>query len=381
MSMEVKNVYDIEVIMETQTPIRTGDAFRESKVLKPQSFLGSLRFWLEVICFVAGELENNCKSEKLDQEKFFSAINEIVEKQKVSIFEAKKKALSALNISIPSQVFGCNGWEGFVRVKEIRFCNKQINLPCVIYKEKYKQDGWVEKYPVVDNGRKKCPRINIKKQKEHAWYFPDTYLFGKASIKLELVDEKIGKNIIFPLLNFIQKYGFVGGSNNLGFGRVKFSLEDINISEFNQFEFNNKIITIDDIIEGKEDFNGLISYDLVKKRKIGFFNFGLYKPKKEKSLEKMYLGMIKTLLVKKSELRGKCRGDDEKDKKEDNVFDNEKRHFVFGSAARDEYIGIKGPNATKIIPWINNVTENKYEYGFISLILLEKFPRGRKSEF
>ena len=353
---------NIEVKMITQTPLCTGDAFSESHNLKPQSLLGSLRFWLEVICYAAGELDINCKNEKVDQSEFSSKVNEIIEEQEISLFEAKKEALKELAISIPSQLFGCNGWEGFVRIKEIDFCNKQIELPCVIYKEKEKQDGWKEEYPVIKNGIKKCPG-NIDKEKEHAWYFPDPCLFGEAKIKLELTDKKVGQDIIFPLLNFIQKYGFVGGKNNLGFGRVKFDLENTNLSEFNQFRFYNKTVKIDDVIKEKEEFDHLINDDLVNERKIGFYRPGFYESKNKEKPEKIYLDMIKILLSEKSSLRYLCKR-------------KAKRHFVFGSTERDKYKKIEGPNATKLIPWINHVENNKYEYGFISLILLEKFPRG-----
>lgn len=350
-------MYNVEIKMLTQTPVYTGDAFSKSYDLKPQSLLGSLRFWFEVFCFAAGELDTNYKKEELKADTFYSEVNEILEKQEVSLFEAKKEALQKLGISIPSQIFGCNGWEGFVRIKEIGFdkYTKKLKLPEIIYK---------------DN--------------KPAWYLPKGYLFGKAKVKFELADEKIGVNIIFPLLNFIQKYGFVGGKNNLGFGRVTFSLENTimsknyNLAEFSQFRFNNKTVAIDDVIEEMESFDDLINDDLVEKRKIGFFRFGSYETEKEGNLEERYSEMIKILLVKKSELRGKYRENNKKGNKEDNTLDK-KRHFVFGSTVRDEYMGIKGPNATKIIPWISHSEKNKCEYGFISLILLQDFPGGRNS--
>jgi len=346
--------------MKTQTPIYTGDAFGKSNVLKPQPILGSLRFWLEVFCYAAGELNINCKNEKVDRDELFKKVNNIIEEQEVSLFEAKKNALKELGVSIPSQVFGCNGWEGFVKINEINFCKKQIRLPKAIYKNKNKSDGWNEIYP-GDNR-------TIDKKKEHVWYFPVSSLFGEAKIKLELADEKIGDDIIFPLLSFIQKYGFFGGRNNLGFGRVKFNLENFNLSEFNQFRFYNRIITIDDVIEEKEKFDDLINDDLVKKRKIGFYELDPDKSQNEDSIEKKYLNMIETLLSEKSMLRYRC--------KQKYIKNKEKRHFVFGFTGKNEEGKIEETNATKIIPWINHIAENNYKYGFISLILLETFPRG-----
>ena len=47
----------------------------------------------------------------------------------------------------------------------------------------------------------------------------------------EYRDQTIITNIIVPLPNFIQRYGLVGGKNNLGYGRVKFTIESEDIEE------------------------------------------------------------------------------------------------------------------------------------------------------
>lgn len=351
-------MHNLTVYMDTITPVWTGNAFNKGKLLKPQSIIGSLRFWLEVFCYAAGELCKNCDKEELDQEKFMQKINELLEREKeLSIVKAKRKALRELGISIPSQAFGCNGWEGFIKIKRISSIDeKEIKLPEVIYKERgnYNVD-WNE----ADSRR-------IDRKKEHAWYFPQSFIFGRLTIEIELVDENIGKEILYPLLNFIQKYGFVGGKNNIGYGRVKFRLDNVKLSDFYEFKLNNKTKMIDDVVEENlKEFNELIKYDLIKNRKIG-----LYKLEDDTSEDKDILEIIKELIREKSKWRTEC--------KNKSILEDNKRHYFFGSTCRDKYKDIEGPNATKIIPWINQVAENKYEYGFISLILLQDFPKEVK---
>lgn len=46
--------------------------------------------------------------------------------------------------------------------------------------------------------------------------------------------------------------------------------------------------------------------------------------------------------------------------------ESELRNYIFGIGK-----GQANANATKIIPWINKKNDNEYEYGYISLILLD----------
>ncbi|WHE07430.1 hypothetical protein PGH24_01310 [Thermoanaerobacterium thermosaccharolyticum] len=52
-------------------------------------------------------------------------------------------------------------------------------------------------------------------------------------------------------------------------------------------------------------------------------------------------------------------------------YDDENlRHYIFGAiSAKDRN---NTTNATKIIPWINKINDNNYEYGFISIVFLDK---------
>ena len=65
----------IRVTFQTLTPLWTGDAWGESKEIRPSSIMGSLRFWFEVICYFAGitkkdYYKNGKLNDDLDKEKF-----------------------------------------------------------------------------------------------------------------------------------------------------------------------------------------------------------------------------------------------------------------------------------------------------------------------
>ena len=340
---------DVEITIETITPVWTGDAFQQCKSLKPQSILGSLRVWLEVLCYVAGKLDKDSRKEKLDQEEFLKELNCLLEEQKeFSIIYAKRKVLEKLGISIPSQVFGCSGWEGFMKIIKIekfskdRF-NNPLKFPSYIYRDKNNNSS-------------------------SRWKLGIPYFWGKCKISLELADKKVGEDIIYPLLNFIQKYGFIGGKNNLGYGRVKFASDSVNLSNYDELRLSDdKIIEIDNVIKPKGKLADLIQDDLINERKIGLC-------KLQENIEKeKILDIIEELVIKKSEWRAdyekKCN------------LGMEEIGYVFGHRdlkvkdKRSKYKDLQGPNATKIIPWINYIEQNKYEYGFISLVLLQDFPK------
>ncbi|HHY90212.1 MAG TPA: type III-B CRISPR module RAMP protein Cmr1 [Clostridiales bacterium] len=338
---------DVEITMETITPVWTGGAFQQCESLKPQSILGSLRFWLEVLCYAKGKLDKDPRREKLDQEKFLEQVNQFLEKEELSLVDAKRRALEELGISIPSQVFGCNGWEGFVKIKKLK-------------EEPEKFQDKEESEELLDENNK-----SLSKEKLGSPFW------GKCKIFLEIADEEVWKNIICPLLNFIEKYGFIGGKNRLGYGRVKFTFKlnnnpsECNSSKYDGFKLFNDKDTFDNIIKEKDEPVDLISNDLINERKIGLY-------KLQENIEKEnILDIIQELLIKKKRLRAEC-------KKKCNL---DEIHYIFGHKnlkVKDKYSKYKdlqGPNATKIIPWINRVEQNQYEYGFISLVLLQDFPK------
>ncbi|NPV43357.1 MAG: type III-B CRISPR module RAMP protein Cmr1 [Firmicutes bacterium] len=337
-------MHNTSIVLKTVTPLWTGDAWTECKEIKPQSFLGALRFWFEVYCYAVGIKVGDYKTEKINAKEIAEEVEGLV-KRGIPVRQARRKALSR-KISLPSQIFGCNGYKGLFNVKiNSTDVSNPLKIPEVIYKKRSEKNEW-----------QTCERSEFKSIREtegnkiHSWFFGLPYFWGEACIEFTVEEEGILQKVLYPLLNFIQKYGLIGGKNNLGYGRVKFFGSDIDISKYNEFNF--------------EDF-GLQNIDIesaVKKCKTieELFNcekIGLYKENQNSEITDIR-EIIKTLIGLKSEKRVS--------------FNNssQKRHYVFGSIKRDKYEGIKGPNATKIVPWINEIDE-RYEYGFISLVFLK----------
>jgi len=342
-------MHNTAINLKTVTPLWTGDAWTENKEIKPQSFLGALRFWFEVYCYAVGIKVGDYKTEKINAKEFAEEVEKLVKKG-IPVRQARRKALSR-KISLPSQIFGCNGYKGLFNVKinstDVSDENP-LKIPEVIYKKRSEKNEW-----------KTCKRSEFKSIREtegnkiHAWFFGLPYFWGEVCIEFTVEEEGILRKILYPLLNFIQKYGLIGGKNNLGYGRVKFSGSDIDISKYNEFNFEDfglQNIDIKNAVKECETIEELFNCGKI----------GLYKKDENSEIADIreLNEIIKTLIGLKSEKRVS--------------FNNssQKRHYIFGSIKRDEYKGMKGPNATKIIPWINKIDKG-YEYGFISLVFLK----------
>lgn len=341
-------MHNTSIVLETVTPLWTGDAWTECKEIKPQSFLGALRFWFEVYCYAVGIKVGDYRTEKINAKEIAEEVEGLV-KRGIPVTQARRKALSEKKISLPSQIFGCNGYKGLFNVKiNSTDVGNPLKIPEVIYKKRSEKNEW-----------QTCKRSEFKSirktegNKIHAWFFGVPYFWGKARIEFAVEEGDILQKVLYPLLNFIQKYGLIGGKNNLGYGRVKFlsDISDIDISEYNKFnfeDFGEQSISIESAVKECETVEEL--FNCGKK-------IGLYKENQNSKITDIR-EIIKTLIGLKSEKRVS--------------FNNssQKRHYIFGSTERDEYNGIKGPNATKIIPWINKIDKG-YEYGFISLVFLK----------
>jgi CRISPR-associated protein Cmr1 len=353
---------EISVQFETITPIWTGDAWMNSSELKPSAIMGALRFWFEVFCFYSGIEVKQPEQDKLDEKlkeknKSFSdlLVENVKNNQNKSFFQIQDEILSEQQISIPSRIFGCTGWKGLIDIKEIK------------PKETFKDYDYHTGKMLLDGHK--------------GWFFPDPFnqnpdykkevIWGKFEVIFK-VEKSIKESIFYPLLNFIQLYGFIGGKNNLGFGRVIFTsvkYKDIivNLLNYNIFfyqginktEINNivKTIPLKDLLN--ESLNLLdtkfIYYSIIVKDELS---------RKE---------LIKKLIKKKAEERSSYRGKKEIGGKEFNIKD-ENRHKIFGYVSTSKN-NKEEPNATKIIPIISR-TDTGYSGGFISLVGLVNFPKG-----
>ena len=342
---------EIKVTFRTITPLWTGDAWQNNSEIRSSSLIGSLRFWFEVICYFSNITnENNYENVKLKDE-----VNEKEFQQRVIEngidFNGRDNTLAGLGITLPSRVFGCTGWKGWVKIKKINFDKNNFHN---------KLRGRI---------------INNKN-----WFWGTPYYNGEFSIFFE-VGEHIKDSIFYPLLTFIEKYGFLGGKWNIGYGRIKVEkVEEMGNGNWEkndnwrkeEFNCEDKIKNFTDFI----DINVALNMDSKSFEFLKYF-FGTNTfycnnerelkskissiPKKIKVVKfnnsnENYTDLIKKLLNKKAEMRDCLRPVDNID---DKKLWNNFRHKLLGTTSG----GIEG---TKIIPWIYD-EGNQLKGGFISI--------------
>ena len=319
---------EVKVQLETITPLWTGDAWMENYEIRPSSLIGSLRFWFEVICYFGGV----CSAKDFDKEKgrFEKDIKNKDVKEKLlehgTYFYGQIKALKELEVPLPAIIFGTTGWKSLIEIKEI---NKQNN------------QNSTNNYPFPIN-RVEFEELKYKKDKEDkeeikpAWYFKKGF-WGNFEVVFR-VPEEIKETIFFPLLSFMDKYGYWGGGWNIGYGRLRVINVKNNNEELSNWKkrnfsiFNEKNINI----EGNENQeNGLV---IIIENKNNLKNkdlkIKLLKNVCESDIEKE----IENLIIEKSKLRRDIR-------------DNKKRHEIFGKTGNIQ--GEDLPQGSKILPYIN----------------------------
>lgn len=399
----IKNNREIKVTINTLTPLWTGDAWGENYKIRPSSIMGSLRFWFELICYFSGIIDNR----DYEEGKLKDNLNSDEFKKKLLIygssFEGLYKALAKCKISLPSKVFGCKGWKGWIRIKRIKVKNKE-NCKYPIGKVEFEELKYTKKY--FDK------KENKEKEKEviPTYYFSKGFC-GKFAITFE-IEEKILEPIFYPVLRFIEKYGFLGGKWNIGYGRVKvenvddalwnskFANKDDNEIEFKFSKSNFK--KINELINIKNGFSSSTASSEFLKFFLDVDSFDCFGEKKFQkkifnlSHNKIQIAIlnddffnfqtaIKKLLKIKSKIRNCLRHEGEvyikiKDCFEDKKFFPDKiltyknkekikcnelklwidfRHKLLGTTSG-------GSEGSKIIPWIYE--ENaKIKGGFVSI--------------
>jgi CRISPR-associated protein Cmr1 len=312
---------EVKVTFQTITPLWTGDAWMENHEIRPSSLIGSLRFWFEVICYFGGI----CSERDFDKEKgrFEKDIkNDEIKKRLLKYgtdFDGQIEALKELEVPLPAIIFGTTGWKSLIEIKEINFNDKNF--------EEVK---------------------NIRIISGKNWFWKKIEYNGELTVIFR-VPKEIKETIFFPLLNFMDKYGYWGGGWNIGYGRLNINRVEINKKEERQwkkdeFDFSkfckNKIEI--DKVETKS-FDDLTKIDVNKKiLKIQIENFN---PDIKE--------IIKELVKKKAKLKL-------------NIQDKEERHKIFGSIKsppKKEFL----PQGSKILPYINTLENNTYECGLLSI--------------
>jgi CRISPR-associated protein Cmr1 len=184
---------EIKVKFKTITPLWTGNVYMKTFEIRPSSLIGTLRFWFEIICYFSNLKLDGFKyeKEKIDFEKFQNMVLD-----KGADFKALNNIFSEFRLSSSSRIFGCNGWKGWLRIKKIELIGKFS----------------------FDNYLNLNKKITIHKKQK--LYFSMPYFWGTYEVTFEIEEEIVGP-IFYPLLYFMELYGFWGGKWKMGYGRLK----------------------------------------------------------------------------------------------------------------------------------------------------------------
>jgi CRISPR-associated protein Cmr1 len=258
---------EIKVTFETVTPLYTGDAWQESKEIRPSSLIGGLRFWFEIYNKICKNKiiilnTNGVPDEKLDYNKFKNKIYDLIKNNNFENFEQlQDEALKSLDISISSRVFGCTGWKSRIKIKDISYTEEILNR---------------------DEVNDEFPR--------------NTRFWISKSLFNDKKEITIHKNITFTILssefwfcnylkNFLDFYSdkivFLGGKKSFGFGFVKISYEtslncSSSLNECNKF---SKYYFYEDISLNLKD-DKYVNQNNKKKLILGY-NFRYFLRRKE----------------------------------------------------------------------------------------------------
>jgi len=343
--------------LETITPLWTGDAWQENKKIRPSSLIGSLRFWFEVICYFSGmtikeEFDSNKgRFEKEFNEKFNNNFCNLTN------LEEKIAVLKEAKIPVPAIVFGTTGWRSMITLKEINYGDNFLSEP---------------------NGK-------IIEKKKWCWGSPSYQ--GKFKITF-LVEEKLAENIFYPLLNFMNDYGYWGGKWNIGYGRLNIKTieekENGTIKtidnfgskksfDFSIFKYDKKVDYNEELIKIVNSFTELLpNNNMNNNHKTNApYTIRIFFPSnsKDNDLKNFedtgdWKKIIRNLINEKSEQRSNFKRNSKDTRKE-----NEKRHKIFGSInppPEDKDL----PQGSKILPYLKKENEEngKYKGGFISIV-------------
>jgi CRISPR-associated protein Cmr1 len=300
--------------------------------------IGSLRFWFEIICYfngVVGEESFDPKKGRFEKEINPNAFREYIKKCG-NTFECKIQALLEQNIPIPAIIFGTTGWRSLIEIKKIDFNRENFKVE---------------------------PKGKILPDKN--WYWGSPSYQGDFKVTF-LVNKNILDSIFYPLLTFMDKYGFWGGKWNIGYGRLKvvevkkngskedsWKCETFQIYELkNNGKLNKKNVSKDMFLnENIKEFEELIQTSpkiKVLKNQIN-----------GSDLEEIIKGLIRIKAEKRSEHK----------ENNDNV-ETEKRHRIWGTTKKLPTGKIELPQGSKIIPFIKKGSKDIYKGGFLSIVLI-----------
>lgn len=350
------NNSQIKVVFETITPLYTGDAWRENANIRPSSLLGSLRFWFETICFFSGIVDETDYKDGILKDNFDYDIYKKGIMNNGCDFNSLNGLFNEMKLPFPERIFGTTGFKSRIRIAEIEFNNKNFS-----------------------NDLKGNKIIEDKN-----WYWKSPLYQGEITITFE-IEKDIVKPIFYPLLNFMDQYGFWGGGWNIGYGRLKIkevkeepTILEEETSKFSKceeiFKFPNIVTVIDK--RNDEQNNNLseillkyfLGFDCKKSENSNFSYKELLKniPKNIVIIKiesnKDEKELIKRLIQKKAAMRAELK------KLNNNI---ELRHSLFG----------KLNEGSKILPWINQEVNEKEEKEYVGgLMSIAGLIRLKKEE-
>lgn len=253
---------EINITLETITPLWTGDAWGNNTEIKPQAIMGSLRFWFEVYCHAVGIEVKEYNTEKVDENKLKKYLLEHVQEKKDTLIN------DALNkeqgISLPSIIFGCTGWKSQIWIKKIENETIELNKDKINYKCLKDSEFWINKSLFNNNNQ--------------------ITLFSNVSIALQINPSYIDEFKSF-LKFYSDKIILVGGKKSFGFGFCRIN-SDIDLSDVKEKDIQNNVFSYKETgIKISNDGN----------QQILGFNFKYYQRLKEqtKNNRKKYFGTKK----------------------------------------------------------------------------------------
>lgn len=368
---------EIKLNFNTLTPLWNGNAWNRTDQLRASELFGSLRFWFEVICYFSGITNKDNYEKGILKDNFDSkTFDEIIQEKGVN-FDKINEAFNKMDLPLPMRIFGCNGWGGMLKLKSIKpnEGNHKISFPDKFYVNK-KSFKISETEP-----------SNKEKPNWSNFYFPRGYFYGDFEITFEVV-ENILEPIFYPLLTYMERYGYWGGKWNMGFGRLKIMKTLNNERIFkDRFEFSKfdseryKDKTIDELVEINEELSisspeeeyTKFLFNLKKDDNISCEEFLVKSPSKigiarimdlesDKEIKKEILEKLIALKVK---LRSCLRSQSPTGKKEEEMKNI--RHLVFGERGE----------GSKILPYID-LQEGKFKGGFLSIVGFSQLKLGEE---
>jgi len=321
----------VEVTFETITPLWTGNAWQEMTEIRPSSLIGSLRFWFETVMYFAGVLE------KIDLGSGKSKVNLNKDELRKFCWENGNdipKLIEHLSkeqkIPISSIVFGTTGWRSLIEIKlksdessNNSSLNNTLQLPYAIGINKKDENSLPKEFETNEEwkkfieeytGRDFKEKLKNAKKEWSFFFFPDRYFYGEVTLEFK-IPECLEESIFYPLLTFMESYGFWGGKWNLGFGRLNIKNVSGKEKEWRSNVFDLKLfhkedIKIDDIVHQQEvrpntvneltkRIQNILYY---KKRKINLLKAG----KKPREYKEFIINSLKAKYLIRNFLRHDC---------------------------------------------------------------------------